>query len=260
MAMTNQVLPTINLPEFEGPLELLLHLIREHKVDIANIPIEPITDQYIAYINAMEEQDLNLAGEFFLMAATLLEIKTRMLLPKPPAEMTEEDDNDDPRQELVERLLEYEKYKALVGVLQEFEDSRAKLFVRDQASYGDLYELPVSFGELDVNALLRALQMLLADTLEGDTEQVTSVRRQKISLKMALRTLLNCVKEAGAGGVDFVDAFPAQRMRLDVIMTFLAMLELLRQGKIIARQRATLGPIRLYAVRDPAIAQGSNPV
>ena len=255
--MLNQPLPTINLPDFEGPLDLLLHLIREHKVDIADIPIEPITDQYISYIQSMEERDLTVAGEFFVMAATLLEIKTRMLLPKPPAEESDEDDADDPRQALVERLQEYEKYKVLVGVFQQFEDSRSKLFVRDQASYGDAYELPVSFGELNVSSLLRALQLLLADSADEDHEQVTSVRRQKMSLKMALRTLLRIVRDAGSGGIDFVDAFPADRVRINIIMTFLAMLELLRQGKIAARQDTTLGPIRLNWVRESPLAAES---
>lgn len=250
-------MPTINLPVFEGPLDLLLHLIREQKLDIASIPIEPITDQYIAYINAMEERNLTLAGEFFVMAATLLEIKTRMLLPKAPSEDEDEEDEDDPRLALVERLQEYERYKALVGVLQEFEDARLKLFVRDQASYGDAYELPVSFGEVSADALLRALQMLLADAGD-DAEQVTSVRRQKMSLKMAIRTLLRLVKDAGKDGVDFVDAFPETHVRLDLIMTFLAMLELLRQGKIRARQKQTLGPIRLHAVDETGPAQESE--
>ncbi len=250
--MIVQPLPTINLPVFEGPLDLLLHLIREHKVDIANIPIEPITDQYIAYINAMEERDLAIAGEFFVMAATLLEIKTRMLLPKPPVEETDEDgEMDDPRLALVERLQEYEKFKALVSTFQEYEDNRSKLFVRDQASYGDMYELPVSFGEVSADALLRALQMLLADA-DDDDHQVTSVRRQKMSLKMAIRTLTRMVKDAGPDGLDFIDAFPPDRVRLDIIMTFLAMLELLRQGKISARQKQTLGPIRLFAVDENA--------
>lgn len=244
--MLNQPLPKINLPEFEGPLDLLLHLIREQKVEIADIPIEPITDQYIAHIRSMEERDLNVAGEFFVMAATLLEIKTRMLLPKPPPAQSEEDEDGDPRQALVDRLQEYEKYKALVGMLQDFEDARSKLFVRDQANYGDKYELPVEFGELSAATLLRALQMLLEDAGDDAQEQVTSVRRQKMSLKLALRTLTRKVKDAGDDGIDFVDAFPEHCLRIDVIMTFLAMLELLRQGKISARQETILGPIRLY--------------
>ncbi|HEY3329980.1 MAG TPA: segregation/condensation protein A [Capsulimonadaceae bacterium] len=248
--MLPQPLPTINLPVFEGPLDLLLHLIREHKVDIANIPIEPITDQYIAYINAMEESNLAVAGEFFVMAATLLEIKTRMLLPKPPVEETDDDEMDDPRLELIERLQEYEKFKVLVGTFQELEDARTKLFIRDQANYGDMYELPVSFGEVQADALLRALQMLLADAEDGD-EEVTSVRRQKMSLKMAIRTLARLIKDAGKDGIDFLDAFPPDRVRLDIIMTFLAMLELLRQGKITAKQTKSLGPIRLYGDPEP---------
>jgi segregation and condensation protein A len=241
--MLIQPLPTINLPDFEGPLDLLLHLIREHKVDITDIPIEPIADQYIAYINSMEERDLAVAGEFFLMAATLLEIKTRMLLPKPDPPLSE-DDLEDPRQQLVERLQEYERFKALAQTLHVFEEARGELFVRDQADYAGLYELPIKFGQLDADALLRALVNLLEDVDDGQ-DSITSVRRQKTSLKLAIRLLLARVKEGGSAGIDFASAFVGASSRIDIIMTFLAMLELLRQGKIEAVQDALLGPICL---------------
>ena len=141
-------LPTINLPAFDGPLDLLLHFVREHKVDIADIPITVIADQYIAYIQEMEERNLTLAGEFFVMAATLLEIKTRMLLPKAPDERDDDEEIDDPRAALIERLRSYERFKELVGYFSEMEEARAKLFLRDQPDLDDLYQIPVEFGEI----------------------------------------------------------------------------------------------------------------
>jgi len=237
-------LPTINLPVFDGPLDLLLHLVREHRVDIADIPITVIADQYIAYINAMEERNLALAGEFFVMAATLLEIKTRMLLPKPPAEQTDEDELD-PREALIERLRDYERFKELVGYFQELEEERGKLFLRDRPDIADMYRIPVEFGELAPSALVAALQQLLAEA-EPEEHEVTSVRRQKMSLKLAMRMLMGKVAEGGKRGIDFVEAFPSPLVRLEIIMVFLAMLELLRQGKIRAKQMAPLAPIRIF--------------
>jgi segregation and condensation protein A len=200
----------------------------------------------------MGEQDLDVAGEFFVMAATLLEIKTRMLLPKPVTDEISDEEGEDPRAALVERLQEYEKFKALAANLQFYEEARNELFIRDQASYNGLYELPVRFGQVSAEALLKALTTLLEDADDDGEESVTSVRRQKMSLKIALRALAGLVKEAGHKGLDFRKAFPENAHRLDVIMTFLAMLELLRQGKLFVTQKETLGEIRLYGFEEDA--------
>ena len=258
-------LPSINLPVFEGPLDLLLHLIREHKLDIADIPIALVTDHYLAYLAAMEERNLALAGEFFVVASTLLEIKSRMLLPKPPREPEGEDeDGIDPRAELTRRLQDYERFQALVATFAAWEDERGKLFFRGQADYGDLYELPVEFGELSADTLLRALSKLLEEAAPGEHE-ITSVRRQKLTLRLAMRSLQARVQESGEGGLYFDQAFARPLVRLEIVMTFLALLELLRQGKLTVKQRGTLAPIQIFAVAgtegqdidDRSVAAGS---
>jgi len=240
------LLPPVSLDAFEGPLDLLLHLIREHRVNIADIPILQITDQYLAYLRAMEAMNLNVAGEFLLMAATLLEIKSRMLLPKPPrAEEAEE--GEDPKQALIQRLEDYQRYKAFVSTLSEWEDDRRALFFRGQGAYGDLYELPVGFGDLNPGALLKAIQRLLAEAGDDGGMAVTSVRRQKITLRLAMASLWRKVQRAGTNGILFDECFARPLVRLEIVLTFLALLELLRQDRLEASQDALLGMITLTA-------------
>ena len=247
--VSSPALPPVVLPVFEGPLDLLLHLIREHKIDIADIPIVQVTDYYLAYLRAMEAMNLTVAGEFLLIAATLLEIKSRMLLPKPPKEESEAgDEGEDPRTELIQRLLDYQRYKTFVETLAGWEDDRRHLFFRGQAAYGDLYELPVSFGELSSHSLLKALQRLLTEAGIGE-EDVTSVRRQKITLRLAMASLWRKVQSAGKAGVVLDECFERPLVRLEIVMTFLALLELLRHGSVSAIQSAMLGEIWL-SVRD----------
>ena len=239
-------LPPVTLPAFEGPLDLLLHLVREHRVDIADIPILQVTDQYLAYLRAMEAMNLNVAGEFLLMAATLLEIKSRMLLPKPPrAEDAEE--GEDPRLELVRKLEDYQRYKLFVETLAEWEDDRRALFFRGQGDYGSEYVLPTEFGALKPGALLKALHRLLAEAGDDGGNAVTSVRRQKITLRLAMASLWRKVERGGPDGIVLDDCFEPPYVRLEIVMLFLALLELLRNRRVQAVQEAHLGQIILTA-------------
>ncbi len=238
-------LPPVALPAFEGPLDLLLHLIREHKVDIADIPILQITDQYLAYLRAMEAMNLNVAGEFLLMAATLLEIKSRMLLPKPPRVDPDAEEGEDPRLALVRKLEDYQRYKLFIETLAEWEDERRRLFFRGEADYGSEYLLPVGFGALKPGALLKALHRLLTEA--GGDSAVTSVRRQKMTLRLAMAALWHKVERGGAGGVLLEDCFEPPYVRLEIVMLFLALLELVRNRRIDAAQDAHLGQIYLTA-------------
>jgi segregation and condensation protein A len=242
-------LPDLNLPVFEGPLDLLLHLVREHKVDIADIPIVLITDQYLAYLASMEERNLNLAGEFFLMAATLLEIKSRMLLPALPKEETDDEFGEDPRAEIAQRLLDYERFKSLVPLMQELEIERSKLFFRGQSDYGDAYELPIEFGFVSADSLFRALARVLERADSGDLP-VNMVRRHRLTLRLAMHTLLARVNENGADGLDFeVALMESNPTHLDIVMLFLALLEMLRQAMVRVEQRAVFAPIFIYPVK-----------
>lgn len=230
---------TIKLPAFEGPLDLLLHLIREHKVDIYDIPIAEVTDQYLHYLQLMESLDLNVAGEFFVMAATLLEIKSRLLL---PIEKSDEEGEEgiDPRAELVERLLEYERFKYAAESLKHSEDERRTVYwrVTDELAGYDAPVIPLNAQALD---LLFALQQMLEEVGEGK-EEVTSLQRQKITLRMKMSEVWRHVR-AHPDGLGFRELFLSPPTRVEIVITFLAILELLRLRKIRLQQKKALGDI-----------------
>lgn len=240
-------LPTLHLPIFEGPLDLLLHLVRENKVPITDIPIALITDQYLEYIRMMEELDLEVASEFLVMAATLLEIKSRMLLPKPPR-LAEEDDEGDPRAELAARLEEYQKYKALVETLQTWEAERRRWFFRSPDAPAPDYELPVAVGELTPMHLLRALERLLSEAVDTPPPAIL-IPRKRLSLRLKIVEVWRRVRAAETG-VCFEQLLDPPFSRWDILLTFLAVLELIRQHKLTARQETTFGEITLWALEE----------
>lgn len=233
---------TIKLPVFEGPLDLLLHLIREHKLDIYDIPIARVTEQYLHYLSLMESLDLDIAGEFFVMAATLLEIKSKLLLPIPQSD--DEEEGLDPREELVEKLLEYERFKNAAESLKDLEEDRRKVYWRltDEISGYDAPVIPLNLQAMD---LIAALRQMLIEVGEGE-EQVTSIEREKVSLRMKMREILQRVRSSDSGA-GFRDLCGTNCTRADIIITFLALLELLKSGKITIKQKKTLGEIQIKA-------------
>ena len=230
----------VTLGIFEGPLDLLLHLIRENEIDIYDIPIAKVTEQYLAYLSLMESLDLDVAGEWLVMAATLLEIKSRMLLPEDPQEQTEEDPTD-PRLELVERLIEYEKFKGAAEVFREKEAEQARVFARGAVEVE--FDLRPKFDLSNITAvdLLAALQKILLDT--DEEEPVTSIQRRKVSVRMRMREVLRKIETAGK--IAFEELFEGDRNRVDVVITFLALLELLKQRKVKVKQATAFAPIHI---------------
>jgi segregation and condensation protein A len=247
LLQTAAVPPTVRLEAFEGPLDLLLHLVRAGRMDVFDLPIAALCDQYLARLAAMESLDLTIAGEFFVMAATLLEIKSRLLLPAPPKQESEEDDEDaDPRAELVRRLLEYGKYQQIAELLRGGEDERRQVFFRDTLPWTG--HLPPRFGELSADEMLRALQRLLAEAGAGE-RAVTSVRRRKITLRMKMRETLLRAEAAGAEGVTLAELLPPPPLALfEVVLLFLALLELLKAGSVLVAQERFCGDIRVFFV------------
>lgn len=240
---TGKVPYQIRLPFFEGPLDLLLHLIRDNRVDIYDIPIAQVTDQYMQYLSLMEALDLEIAGEFIVMAATLIEIKSKMLLPPTVAEIEDEEEPIDPRLELVERLLEYQKYKEAASMFQGLEEERRKVFVRRETEYDTGYELPVLYDDITSFDLLAALRRMLEDVGEGQ-EEVTSIQRRKITVRMKMSEIWRKVKDA-VDGMLFDDLFE-EKTRYEVVTTFLAMLELLRLRRIKVSQRKAFEGIKVF--------------
>jgi segregation and condensation protein A len=237
----------IRLPIFEGPLDLLLHLIRQHKLDIYDIPIAEVAQQYVAYLRLMESLNVDLAGEFLVMAATLMEIKSRLLLPKPPPPEGEEgEEGVDPRQELIDRLLEYQRFKEAAEVLREMEEERKRCFPR-----GGVVEYePGPAIKIDPESaavsLLLALRRLLEETEErGDTPPL--LRRDRMTLRLKMKEVW-AVLQSAPDGLIFEGLFRHGGTRDEIIATFLALLELLRNGRIRVVQREPLGPILVQPV------------
>jgi segregation and condensation protein A len=240
--------PTVNIPDFAGPLDLLLHLIRDNKLDIAAISVTLITDQYLAIIADAHERKLQLAGEFFVIAATLLEIKTRMLLPAPPKAADDDDESVDPREDLARRLLEYERFKLAAAYLDESAQERARCFLRSVDGTLAEYDPPAAiFGQASPQSLLKALQSVLERAAAAEPHEVTSVHRKKLSLHLAIRLLSAKVQDAGEAGLDFAELWDEPLVLLEVVMTFLALLELIRQQKVDAAQLGPMAPIHVKA-------------
>ena len=253
--------PTVRLDTFEGPLDLLLHLVRVGQMDIFDLPIARLCDQYIAHLGAMEALDLSVAGDFLVMAATLLEIKSRLLLPAPPREEIGDGEEGgealDPRAELVERLLEYGKYQQMAELLKNAEGERGRMFFRDSAEMRE-FALPPRFGEMSAEDLLRTLQRLLASVGAGE-RAVTSVRRQKITLRMKMREVLVRAEAAQEGGVTLEELLPAQPFALlEVVLLFLALLELLKVGSVLVAQTQFCGEMRVFFVPEAERAARVN--
>lgn len=235
--------PRFHLPAFEGPLDLLLHLIRENEIDIYDIPIAEITRQYMDHLAQWESLDLAVAGEYLVMAATLVEIKSRMLLPQPPRQ--EAEGPEDPRTELVQRLLEYQRYQGTVETLRGWEELRARVFFRGALENPEDYLLPVAAGDLSAESLLAALRRVLASA-GVDVAPVTAIiPRRRTSLRMKMAEVLRRVR-AFPEGLEFERLFDAAWLRCEIVMTFLALLELVRLGRVRAEQKQPLGEIWLF--------------
>ncbi len=253
--------PLVHLPAFEGPLDLLLHLVRQGRMDIFDLPMVTLCDQYLGHIRAMEHPDLSVAGEFFVMAATLLEIKSRMLLPAPPREETEDEDGaeiEDPRAALVRQLLEYGRFQSIADALRDREGERQRLFFREPTGYSPEYALPAKFGELSADALLKTLERMLASFDDG-SHSVTSVRRQKVTLKMTMRLVLGRANAAGEAGISLSELLPEPPFeRIEIILLFLSLLELLKQDLIGVFQDVFCGEIRIMPAPPAPVPHGGE--
>lgn len=222
----------ITLGEFEGPLDLLLYLIRQEQVNIYDIPIARITDEYLRYLNLMQELDLTVAGDFLVMAAQLIELKSRMLLPRDPLAAAEEE--FDPRADLVNRLLEHEKFKAASQMLWSRATVEQAVFTRAEIET-DSNNPEVAVGLFD---LLRVFQEILARHKE---EVLLEIEREEVSMAEMIDRLRNMVRSAGE--LNLVTFFESAGSRRGLVVAFLSVLELVRMSEISLVQRETFGEI-----------------
>jgi segregation and condensation protein A len=240
----------IKLESFEGPLDLLLHLIKKNEVNIHDIPIVLITQQYLAAIEFMQELNLDVAGEFIVMAATLIHIKSKMLLPRPETAAGVEGEAEDPRDALVRRLLEHQKFKAAAGLLHEREQMRSAQWLRPDervaAIAGDDYEPEL---EVDLFTLLNAFQQVVQ---RAKLRPKMLLPPEQIPVEVRIDQLLARLSETEACG--FEDLFGDVNDRSGLIVTFLALLEMIRLKLIRVFQSGSFGPIRVYKRSRPADA------
>lgn len=248
----------VKLANFEGPLDLLLFLIQENEIDIYDIPIALITQQYLEYLELMKLLDLEVGSEFLLMAATLLRIKAKMLLPR--RLLDEEGEEEDPRQELVRRLVEYRQFKELASVLGGHEDAQREVFSRPSTvgwSAGDgLSDEVADLLKLDVNLwdLIQAFKEVL-DRTGGELPR--TVDRESITIEEKMEEILH--RLADCQGLFFRELFPDGWSRAVVVITFLALLELIRLRRVIVEQTETLGEVWLCRATpqpEPSVTDG----
>jgi segregation and condensation protein A len=229
---------TVKIGDFAGPLDLLLFLIRQERADIFDIPIARITEKYLEYIRLMKKLDISVAADFLVMAATLIEIKSKMLLPRDPT-ATEDEEIDDPRQELVDRLLEYEKFKTAAGMLYDRSAielavfTRAKL-VSDEAN-----------AEIDASVfdLLTVFQKIMARHVD---EVKMEIQREEVSLADMIKELKRRIFEQGE--LSLLTVFEEMRSKRELVTAFVAVLEIVRTGTVRLLQNHTFSDIILKKI------------
>jgi len=230
----------VRLQNFEGPLDLLLHLIKKNELDIYDIPIALVTQQYLDYLDLMQELNLDVVGEFLVMAATLIHIKSRMLLPRP--DPTQEDPEEDPREALVRRLLEHQRFKAAAELLHEREIQRSAQWARPDQRVTDLVgEAPEPEIEVDLFSLMAAFRQVLDRVRQ---RPMVPLPVEQIPIETRIEQLLARLSETDACG--FEDLFADVNSRGGMIVTFLALLEMIRLKLVRVFQSGAFGPIRVY--------------
>lgn len=235
----------VKLPAFEGPLDLLLHLIKELEIDIYDIPVADITDQYMHYIQTMQSIELNLASEYLVMAATLIEMKSAMLLPKKEVAI-EDEYEEDPREELMQRLIEYRQYKEVASRLQDKELAENEVYTRAPIQLEkDIVQSTVIQGDISIFDMIHAYQKMLkrkqlAEPLE------TTINRMEISVEQRMDEIKKQLLQA-TKPILFDDLFT----RIDksyIVTTFLAILQLMKNKDINCEQKSHFGPIYLMQI------------
>lgn len=242
------------LPNFEGPLDLLLHLIREHRLDIFDIPIALITEKYLEYLARMREINLDIAGEFLVMASTLAHIKSRLLLPRPQIQADlEPEEQGDPRAELVRRLLEYQKYRQAAETLSARPLLERDVFARRAGAFANALEsgeLPLL--EVSIYRLIEALDLAIRNATPEAQHEIT---RDRISISDAIHALAERLREGQS--MPFTALFEVPRQRHQVIATFLAVLEMCRLRLIRISQESARGEILVTPLGD-ALSSGPD--
>lgn len=249
----------VKLQVFEGPLDLLLHLIDKNKVNIYDIPIVMITEQYMEYVNQMDKKDLNVVSEFLLMAATLLDIKSRMLL---PAEVNEAGEEEDPRAELVQKLIEYKLFKAMSLELKDRQMDAARALYKPSTVPPEVeaYRPPVNIEELVGDLTLAKLNAIFQDVLKRKEEKIDPVRskfgkieKEEVSMSDRLVHVKSFLLEHKK--FSFTQLLMDNPSKVATIVTFLVVLELIKTGFVTVEQEKTFSDIMITVTKDPTLIE-----
>ncbi len=244
---------------FEGPLDLLLHLIDKNKVNIYDIPISMITEQYMEYVDALKDEDLDVVSEFLVMAATLLDIKAKMLLPR---EVNEEGEEEDPRKELVEKLLEYKLYKAMAMELKDRQLDANRLYYRKENIPKEVkeYTPPINLDEVVKGLDLTKLNAIFNDVLRRKEDKIDPVRskfgkieKEEVSMSEKLVDIKAYMKNYSE--FSFRELLDDNSSKVAVIVTFLVILELIKTGFVTVTQTSARDDIFIKVINDPDLIE-----
>ncbi|MDF2657053.1 MAG: chromosome segregation protein ScpA [Bacillota bacterium] len=234
----------IKLDVFEGPFDLLVYLIENARMNIYDIQISEITDQYVKYIEDMKSLDVNLATEFMVLAAALIEIKSKLLLPrmKPDGDGVVE---EDPRTELVQKILEYKRFRAAAELLEQSEEEGHRIFEKPKEDLSPYTKEPDELLNLDISQFMKAFKMFLLKKkkLEEIRKNYTRVERQKITIESKIEFIINLFRSKEQRRLSFKELLTPGASRYDLVLTFVSMLEMIRQKSISVRQNVNFGEI-----------------
>ncbi|MFC7320748.1 segregation/condensation protein A [Halobacillus campisalis] len=247
--MTNRY--QVKLEGFEGPLDLLLHLINRYEIDIYDIPVSTITDQYMNYIQTMKELELNVASEYLVMAASLLAIKSQMLLPNiNTVDEAVEEEEEDPRDELMQKLIEYKKFKRASEELKNKELEENRIYTRPQMTVEDKGEdtEPLTPGEVSVFDIVAAVQRLLKSSKKVQRNE-TKIKRDEISIQLRMDDIVRRVSTSNQG-ISFNKLFE-ERTKPHIVVTFIAILELMKSNNIVCVQPNHFDELIVFKTEEP---------
>ena len=238
----------VKLKSFEGPFDLLVYLIENAEMSIYDIKISEITNQYLTYIREMEEQDVALASEFMVLASSLIEIKSKMILPR-PAEDGQEIASEDPRTELVERLLEYKRFKELSQMLEQREEHSMNIFEKPQEDISEYLENPDEYLSLDLKEFASAFRLFIQkkQRVEAVRKHYTRIERERASMEKRISYILQRLRAKIGQVFSFRDFIQDKKDRYDVVVTFMSLLEMAKARAVKIEQRKTYGEIEVSA-------------
>jgi len=234
----------IKLDIFEGPFDLLVYLIENARMSVYDIQVSKITDQYIKYIESMKTLDVNLATEFMVLAAELIEIKSKMLLPRMKAD-GEAILEEDPRMELVQRILEYKRFKAAAELLEIQEEQSQRIFAKPKEDLAPYMKEADEYLNLDLNQFVKAFHLFLQKKkkLEEIKRNYAKVERQKITIEQRIEHIRNMFRLKERKKLNFKDLLTAESNRYEVVLTFTSMLEMIRPKAVVVRQNVNFGEV-----------------